>query len=99
VSRAATKREWPVVIGWGAGMYRFHTRWEAALFRWIARRWSGWTHWDYLTDDERARSLKPRRRFSWDRFWIDHPRLGFGTLLGFAALWGALITLGVTRGW
>lgn len=48
-----------VVVGWNAGEYTFPTRWEAALFRWVARRWSGWTSWEILSKEERDRSLRP----------------------------------------
>lgn len=48
-----------VVIAWGPGKYTFRHRWQAAAFRYLARRWSGWTSWVVLDERERAQSLKP----------------------------------------
>lgn len=56
----ADRRE--VVVPWNAGSYRFHHWWEAALFRWLMPRWSGWSAWSVISDATKARALKPKQR-------------------------------------
>lgn len=58
-------KRYKVVLHFEPGSWEFYHRWEAVVFAWTLRRSSGWSHWDFISEEERAKAISLKPHYSW----------------------------------